>query len=388
MSQEALPDPFAEIVNVDLDSEDPLGGLQPPRRRTLYILWRGGTPVGKYWLKPTQLPSSELARFCNSLPDSKAAPTAIRSDDRTTVSIVVCTRERPSALARCLSSLQSQSRSPDQILVVDNGSPDGATRAAAKRAGADYVREERRGLSFARNKGVAAASGELIVFTDDDAEPATDWLENLVIPFAEDNVDAVTGLVLPASLDTLAQWMFEDQWSFARGFERQVFDSRYYRRHRWFGMPSWRFGAGANMAFRRRTFERYGPFDTRLGAGASGCSEDSEYWYRIAAHGGTCAYEPRAIVYHHHRPTIEELERQIFLYLRGHVTGLFVQFERTGDIGNLWRAFVVLPAYYLRRSLGVLRHGRTGHNRLLNQEISGLLSGYGQFFELRRNRPA
>jgi GT2 family glycosyltransferase len=182
--------------------------------------------------------------------------------------------------------------------------------------------------------------------------------------------------------------MFEDQWSFTRGFQRQVFDGRYYRRHRWFGMPSWRFGAGANMAFRKRAFERFGQFDTRLGAGASGCSEDSEFWYRIAANGGTCAYEPAAIVYHHHRPAMEDLERQIFLYLRGHVTGLFVQFERTGDIGNLWRAFVTLPAYYLRRSLGLLRHGRTSHNRLLNHEISGLLSGYGQFFELRRNRPA
>ena len=84
------------------------------------------------------------------------------------VSVVICTRDRPGELARCLASLPIQTRVPDQVIVVDNASSDGRTHEVVVKAEAIYVREDWSGLGFARNAGVRAASGHIIVYTDDD----------------------------------------------------------------------------------------------------------------------------------------------------------------------------------------------------------------------------
>ena len=79
-----------------------------------------------------------------------------------------------------------------------------------------------------------------------------------------------------------------------------------------------------------------GGFDERLGAGAAGCSEDSELWYRLLAAGHTVPYEPAAVVFHHHRSDVEAVRRQAAAYLEGHVAALFIQFARRyRHLGNL-----------------------------------------------------
>ena len=88
------------------------------------------------------------------------------------------------------------------------------------------------------------------------------------------------------------------------------------------------------MAFRREAFERVGLFDERLGAGAAGCSEDSELWYRLLAEGHQCRYAPTAVVFHYHRTHWEELRHQTYSYMRGHVAALFFQFDRYRHWGN------------------------------------------------------
>jgi len=93
-------------------------------------------------------------------------------------------------------------------------------------------------------------------------------------------------------------------------------------------LPVWRIGAGANMAFSRNVFSRIGLFDERLGAGASGCSEDSEFWYRMLAAGMAIAYQPRAVVWHSHRVDRDAFGSQMKQYMRGHVAALLVQFEK------------------------------------------------------------
>ena len=172
----------------------------------------------------------------------------------------------------------------------------------AQFAGVGYVHEPRPGLSVARNAGVRASKGALIAFTDDDVEPSPNWTTEIVRAFSSAAVDAVTGLVLPARLDTPAQCYFQFKMG---GFGSEcvplIFDRRFLDETKAMGAQVWRIGAGANMAFRRSVFERVGLFDERLGAGASGCSEDSELWYRLLAAGGACLFEPRAVVVHHHR---------------------------------------------------------------------------------------
>jgi GT2 family glycosyltransferase len=79
------------------------------------------------------------------------------------------------------------------------------------------------------------------------------------------------------------------------------------------GVPAWDVGAGANMAFRKTVFEKVGYFDERLDVGASGCSGDSEYWYRIMAEGFTCRYFPHIYVYHQHRESWDDLKSRYLL---------------------------------------------------------------------------
>jgi GT2 family glycosyltransferase len=265
-----------------------------------------------------------------------------------TTSIVICTRERPDSLARCLKSIQKLSHPPDEILVVDNAPDSGVVNQLVSRMpGIRYVPEPGPGLSRARNAGIRCSTGDIIIFTDDDVEVHPDWLTRLLQNFDDPNVMAVTGLVLPAELETEAQMIFEKILGYLnKGYIPKTFDTRFFEETKSAGVPVWEIGAGANMAFRRAVFGSAGEFDERLGAGASGCSEDSELWYRILAEGGLCCYEPAAVVYHYHRRDIDGLRKQIYQYYRGFVTALLCQFARYRHWGNLRRLFITLPVYY------------------------------------------
>jgi SAM-dependent methyltransferase len=129
------------------------------------------------------------------------------------------------------------------------------------------------------------------------------------------------------------------------------------------------------MGFRREVFDTVGRFDERLGAGASGCSEDSEMWYRVLAAGSRCRYEPAAVVHHYHRADWNDLARQLRDYTRGHVVALFVQYWNHRDWGNLRRVFIALPCYYLWLLKEGCRRGFGPRHRLLPAEFSGWCAG-------------
>lgn len=287
------------------------------------------------------------------------------------LSVIVCTRDRLAMLEQCLASLAAQTSPPGQIVVVDNSADGNAAPLCAGRPGVTYVHEPRPGLSIARNAGLAVARGEFIAFTDDDVELHDDWCGEIVRAFAG-GADAVTGLVLPAVLDTEAQRAFELQLGgFTQRFQPLVFDTGFLDATRHMGPQVWRIGAGANMAFRRASIAGLGGFDERLGAGASGCSEDSEFWYRILAAGGVCLYEPRAVVFHHHRRDWAGLRQQYRAYMQGHVAALVAQADRYGAPGNLRRIVKQLPAYFLRTGLLSIQTLAGWRLRLLAEEVVG-----------------
>jgi GT2 family glycosyltransferase len=290
-------------------------------------------------------------------------------------SVVICTRDRPDELRRCLASLPQQTLRPREVIVVDNASIDSRTRDVALAAGAIYLREDRPGLDIARNTGARRASAPIVAYTDDDVLLHPAWLERLVAAFDAPQIAAVTGLVLPAELATEAQRHFETYWSFGRGYLRQDFDVVRFAAHRDSVFPAWEIGAGASMAFRREVFERIGFFDERLDVGQAGCSGDSEFWYRVLAHGLTCRYEPRAVVFHYHRRTLDGLARQIHHYMRGHAAALMVQLERTGIAANRRQAFVRMPRWYAGRTWQWLRGSRLPRDRFLREEVMGYVSG-------------
>jgi hypothetical protein len=187
---------------------------------------------------------------------------------------------------------------------------------------------------------------------------------------------AVTGLVLPAELETPAQTLFEEFQFFHQGYRRRFFDASFFEARRGKGVPVWSIGAGANMAIRRKAFELGYEFDTSLGPGVfGGCGEDSEFWYRLLADGWCVLYEPSACVFHHHRRELSELRKQVRQYMQGHVAALLIQFRKYGGWGNLRRLLLELPAEYFLLALRVLGTGFALHQRVLLRGALGCVSG-------------
>jgi len=235
------------------------------------------------------------------------------------ISVVICTRDRVDQLEACLSHLDRQDYPAFEVVVVDNAPTSDAVRilveARQARMKYRYVVEPRGGLSWARNAGTAAASGEIIAFLDDDEEPDRHWLAGLAGGFAQgDDIGCVTGMIAPARLDTQVQWWFEmaGGHSMGRGFSSAVF-SRHGPQSPLYPLPP--FGAGGNMAFRRDALARVGGFDVALGAGTPALAgEDTLALTLVLLAGYRIAYEPAALIRHDHYADMDGLTRQLHGY--------------------------------------------------------------------------
>jgi glycosyltransferase involved in cell wall biosynthesis len=237
------------------------------------------------------------------------------------ITVVVCTREHPRELARCLDSLLAQQYPGFRVLVVDNAPTTGATAAvvaaAAVHGAVDYLVEPAPGLSHARNRAVAAAPGEILAWIDDDEAADPHWLSEIARALADHpTADVVTGAVVPAELETDAQVWFEQfgGHSKGRGFTPDVFSpATAHQQSPLYPLPP--FGAGANMTFRPGVLERIGGFDPALGAGTPAMgSEDTLAFTQVLLAGGTIAYQPSALVRHYHRRDLAGLRRQLAGY--------------------------------------------------------------------------
>src|ERR1700677_536662 len=196
------------VLHVDLSRQSGVQDLQVNAQFCRVVLWWNDCPIG-------QLDDvGEVSRILDPAvlsetvsPDIregalKIVGDGLRARKRATTSIVICTRDRPDFLARCLASLRHQTLCPNQVIVVDNASKLATTREVALAAGVDYVREERPGLDFARNAGARAANGEIVAYTDDDVQLHPRWLDRLVSALDTPEGMAVTGLGLPAEVET------------------------------------------------------------------------------------------------------------------------------------------------------------------------------------------
>ncbi|MEO8623961.1 MAG: glycosyltransferase family A protein [bacterium] len=213
-------------------------------------------------------------------------------DDATEVTLVVCTRNRARYLPGCLDALRMlRSAKPWELVLVDNGSMDETPRILAEFARTApfpvvLVHEPRPRLTNARNAGVIAARGELIVFTDDDCYPSTDFLDQWLSVFADPQIGFGGGRILlhdpddhPISILTTADPMQLPPYGFIEPGEVQ----------------------GANMAYRRHVLFKVGGFDPALGPGSLFNFEDLDMSSRAAAAGYLGGYFPGPIVEHHHR---------------------------------------------------------------------------------------
>jgi len=330
---------------IDVELSHPLGDIvDPGNGSTLKALVRvHGAPIGYVSLplhegrcaaaalRRAILKSHHWAVLRHLLRRRLAAPlppTGLRMDDlfealpaapreqSPLVTVAVCTRDRAADLERCLNSLTDLDYPCLELLVVDNAPSTDATERLVRTRYPQvrYLREPRPGLDWARNRAIAEARGEIIVYTDDDAVVDPGWVAAFVRIFAEDAaVMAVTGLVVPYELETEAQLLFEQYGGFGRGFSR-----RWYRLaqdkpiRETLHIGAGRFGTGANMAFRRRVFTHIGLFDPALDVGTvTNGGGDLEMFFRVLQEGYTLVYEPRAIVRHRHRRDYASLRTQL-----------------------------------------------------------------------------
>ncbi|MEV6343644.1 glycosyltransferase family A protein [Actinoplanes sp. NPDC051851] len=268
------------------------------------------------------------------------------------ITVVVCTRERPAALARCLESLFAQRYPGFRVLVVDNAPESGATAAVVRDAAAtrDWVRylaEPRAGLSYARNTAVAACPGRILAWIDDDEIADPHWLAEIARALHDHpEADVVSGVIVPAELETRAQLWFEQfgGHSKGRGFRPDVFGPHTAdRQSPLYPLPP--FGTGANMTFRPGVIERIGGWDTALGAGTPAMgSEDTLAFTQVLLGGGTIVYQPTAVTHHYHRRDLAGLHRQMVGYgtgLTAAYTGLLLRRP-----GLLWRLIGLAPTAY------------------------------------------
>ncbi len=216
-----------------------------------------------------------------------------------------------------------------EIIVVDNR-PDSNRPPLPTFIGNGRVRtlwEPLRGVSAARNRGIAEATGEFIALTDDDVSVDKNWLREMGTRFVlSPQVDAISGLVLPLELRTEPQLWFEEYFGgFNQSFDGELLSLELLANDPLFPYSTGRFGASCNMAIRRSTLERIGDFDVCLGVGTpTHGGEDIDMSMRLVLAKGTFAIEPRATGRHQHRDSNKAFYTQVF----GYGTGLTAMFTK------------------------------------------------------------
>jgi GT2 family glycosyltransferase len=312
---------------------------------------------------------------------------------RPLITVVICTRERPDSVIVALRAVAATRYRPIEVVVVDNAPSSDATMNAVLAEFDDdprfrYVREPRPGLSCARNRGVAEATGEIIAFTDDDVIVDPWWLDGIIRGFqALPGVGCVTGLIATAEIENVAQLYFHLRAGWGMLCERRIFDLTEHRDNSaLYPYSAGIFGAGANFAVSRRVFKEVGRFDEALGAGTpSGGGEDLNMFVRVILGGYRLVYEPSAIVSHVHRTSVRELSKQMFAYGTGCTAAL------TALAWANPRARRELPTKIgsgLLRMLTLtnrVRGNPTLPAGLIRREVSGLVAGPWLYMRGRRH---
>jgi glycosyltransferase involved in cell wall biosynthesis len=218
------------------------------------------------------------------------------------ITVILCTYNRCQSLAKALDGIAAQVL-PDsvewELVVVDNNSTD-RTREVVNEfcrrhpARVRYIFEPQQGLSNARNAGIREARGEIVAFLDDDVSVEQTWLGNLTAALGNGEWAGAGGRIVLAQPFSSPSWLSLQEPYNLGGALCALFDMG--------DKPGKldRAPYGANMAFRKDMFEKYGRFRTDLGRspGSLMSNEDTEFGRRLIAAGEQLRYEPSATVYH------------------------------------------------------------------------------------------
>jgi glycosyltransferase involved in cell wall biosynthesis len=413
----------APIFIGELELTEPINGISLPIREdglaysSVRLLVRMQLmPVGYAFLGLDSLDASSIGReiwsqlssvinarrSCHGLTTIDTLPVeGIASDERLAdkitahplVTVVVCTRDRPEGAVATLRGLASLHYEPFEVVLVDNAPSTDLTEMAVHAEFADdprvhYVREPRRGLSCARNRGVAEAAGDIVAFTDDDVAIDPWWLHGIVRGFQRAaDVVCVTGLIPTAEIENAAQLYFDCRESWGTFCERRIFDVTDNRDNSLlYPYSAGVFGAGANFAMARSALKKIGRFDEALGAGSPcGGGEDLDMFMRIILAGHRLVYEPSAIVSHIHRAELSALSKQMRAYGSGLTAALTATVTKSSQARLELPPKIVMGVIRIFRMSDQVRGNPTLPSGLMAREIGGMFLGPWLYFKGRRN---
>lgn len=262
--------------------------------------WRGGHQVHDWafgLVDAGRRPKPALHVVAGVLAD--LPHTQVPPRDQPKVSVIVCAYDAAGTIEACLRSLERLQYPDVEIIVVNDGSRDATGAIARRHARVRVIDISNGGLSAARNVGLEAAAGEIVAYTDADAEVDPYWLLYLTQPFARPEIAAAGGPnVIPPHDPWVAQCVAR-----APGGPTHVLRDDRTAEH----VP------GCNMAFRRQALLEIGGFNpiyVRAG-------DDVDVCWRMEARGWTIGFAPAALVWHHHRANVRAYWRQQVGYGEG-----------------------------------------------------------------------
>jgi len=213
------------------------------------------------------------------------------------VSVVVCSYNGARTIGDCLDGLARLDYPDYEVIVVDDGSRD-ATAAIAHRYAPVLIQTPNRGLSHARNAGLAAATGEIVAYIDDDARPDPQWLRYLAATFMSTAHAGVGGPnIAPPGDGPIAECVAR-----APGGPVHVLLNDREAEH----IP------GCNMAFRKSCLEAIGGFDPQFRT----AGDDVDVCWRLLERGWTLGFHSAALVWHHRRNSLRTYWKQQIGYGR------------------------------------------------------------------------
>ena len=253
------------------------------------------------------------------------------------VSVIICVRDGESTLPALLSSISSQTLRPDrlEVIVVDNASRDRTANVAAK-LGATVLFEPVPNRALARNRGVAAASADLLAFTDADCVADPHWLEAMVECSGREPLMAGPVRITTDDPPNAVE-RFETLWRFAQ---------KDWVEQGW--------AVTANLCVQRAAFERVGGFDPAYRHYA----EDADFCLRSGRAGLLLGYCPGAVVSHFAESRLAPMLRRAFFHGYGATQAL----RRIGVGHHAWRD--PLPLLRARRAMAMIGLPQTMADRM------------------------
>ena len=215
------------------------------------------------------------------------------------ISAIICTYNREKYIIDCLEHLRLAIHGGVEVLILDNNSTDGTAELVKNYLGdhtefpGRYLLETRQGLSHARNRGIAEARGDTLVFLDDDSMVAEDYFERLREGLDEyPQAGAFGGHITPVFEDGITpRWLCRWTLSWVSGLDMGPSAKAF---------PKNKYPIGANMAFRRSVLERTGLFNPELGRSGKNLmgGEEKDLFQRIKAAGHSIIYLPKLRIEH------------------------------------------------------------------------------------------